>query len=121
MTRHEKERIIREFWSANRGSLNNATEGARRIHEVHGIPVNTVRGIQNQLYSEGERPWNVAEPVPEAECPRCLIRVVGDAEVASKFGWRTVRRKKGSARKPQSYCRKCRVAKRRETRAKKKG
>lgn len=122
MTRHEKEQIIRSYWDRNIGRKG-ATEGAREIEADHGIPTNTVRGIQNQIYPAGSRPWNAPVPTePVAECPRCARTVFTSDAMVEQFGTRRVWRGRGDDRKkvpiPQSYCRKCRTEKRRETRRK---
>lgn len=122
MTRQQKEAIIRAFWAENQGRVG-ATEGARLIEAEHGIPTNTVRGIQNKMFPADARPWNLPVQEPVHRCPVCDKPAYDRDDIIRDFGirmvWRGPADDRHQVESHQSFCRTCKVAKRRAARARK--
>ena len=121
MTADEKERAIRDYWQRNQG-LVRPTAGARAISASTGIPVNTVRGIQNRLFEADERPWDLpARTDPVHTCPQCGKAAHDHDELMELFGprraWRGPKDDRHQVESFQATCRTCKVGARRKARA----
>lgn len=111
-----RKEAIRAYWNEHGGGSVGATAGARKIAEQHDIPVNTVRGLQNRMYSGDSKPWH---PAPLAACGKCSETAYTDDDVVLTFGYRNMRYTKADGtvktyRAPQSYCRACKNEARRK-------
>ena len=115
MTAQEKEDAVRAFWTEHQGR-HRPTEGARIIADRTGIPVNTVRGIQNRIFTADARPWDLPVREPVHTCPACGTAAYDRDGLIRDFGIRRVWRGKTGARvqveSHQSFCRTCRNARR---------
>ncbi len=119
-TRQQKETIIRAFWAENQGRFG-ATAGAKALSAESGIPVNTIRGIQNKLYPADARPWNLPVADPVHTCPVCEKHAYNQDDIVRDFGvrmvWRGPKNNRRQVQSHQSFCRTCKVDKRRAARA----